>query len=95
MSMAFGGAHFDYDNYNLKDSPILAAHFIHSIIWLQYCNGKINYNKRMSVDSLYLNNQSFFKMVVEKYAKERNFTIEIKSIKAGIKWFLTSAKIDD
>lgn len=94
MTMYFEGAHFDYDEYKLTDNTVLAAHFIHSIVRMSFNKGKINYYKNMTVDQLYLSNKGFFDKVVARYKKERNYQIEIPSIKTGLKWFLAGIGID-
>jgi hypothetical protein len=94
MGMYFGGAHFDYDDYQLKDNTVIAAHFIHSVVRMTFNQGKINYNKGMSVDGLYLSNKSFFDKVQQRYKKERNYDIEVPAIKTGIKWFLEGVGVE-
>ncbi len=88
MPYAFEGAHFDFDKHQLNDNPTLAAHFIHSITMMRYNQGKLNYNKSMTIVELFEGNKSFFDGVKFKYKNERRYDIELKSLVKGLEWFL-------
>jgi hypothetical protein len=93
MGMYFAGAYFDYEECKLRDNPILAAHFIHSITRMQYNKGKLNYHLSMTFQEFWESNKDFFNAVVKKYKQERNYDIPEHSLSYGINWFLQGANI--
>ncbi len=93
MPYAFKGANFDFDDYDLSDNPVLAAHFIHSVLWMRHTNGKITHWKTITFQEFWENNKDFLNAVVRKYKKERNYDIQEISVSTGMNWFLNSMKL--
>lgn len=76
----------------VQNSPTLAAHFIHSLIWMQYNRKQLKYSHGMAVTNLYLSNKEFFDAIVDRYEKERGYRIQHHSVTMGIDWFLQGNK---
>jgi len=91
MTIAFSGAYFNYDA-KLTDNTVLAGHFIHSILHMRHCNHQLSYQPEMTPNELFMANEEFFNTVIDKYKKERGYTITYSAIISGIRWFMISIK---